>query len=101
MQVTRIKIRPFSKGSPHGACEVVLDDMFIVRDILIQDGAKGYFVTYPKRTYTGGSSTDVAHPVNREFAADLSNIIIKAYKDWEESGQSEFVLRSMVARSNV
>ena len=57
MEITevRIKLMEDSSGSNErlqAFCSVTLDDEFVVRDLKIIEGAKGYFVAMPSRKQT-------------------------------------------------
>lgn len=58
MQVTEVRIKLMEDNTENnerlrGFCSVTFDDAFVVRDLKIIEGAKGFFVAMPSRKLTG------------------------------------------------
>ena len=66
MQITDVRIRTMDNGGKMKAvASVTFDDEFVVHDIKIVEGDKGYFVAMPNKK-VGEVYKDVAHPLKAE-----------------------------------
>ena len=59
---------------------VTFDDEFVVHDIKIVEGEKGYFVAMPNKK-VGDSYKDVAHPLSAETRKKISDAIFEKYAE--------------------
>ena len=64
-----------------GMASITIDDEFVVHDIKIIEGEKGFFIAMPSRRSKEGEFRDVAHPIKSETRTQLQNIILKAYEE--------------------
>lgn len=88
-------------------CVVVLDDVFMLHDIRIMDGASGAYVVMPHRVAFGGGESknkpsavpysqskkptgDVFHPVNKDFHLYLTQTIIDGFFMCKEEKKEEY-----------
>jgi len=83
-------------------CAVVLDDVFMLHDIRIMDGANGAYVAMPKRvdysnkqhrppySESQKSTRDVYHPVDRDFHLYLTQTIIDGYFLCKQENREEY-----------
>ncbi len=93
MNVTDVRIRYIANQNKMKAvASVTFDDMFVVHDIKVIDGQNGLFIAMPSRRTNDGEFRDIAHPINSEARAILSDKILGAYHEglaaWEAE-QSE------------
>ena len=82
MQITDIRVRKIQgDGKMRGMASITIDDEFVVHDIKIIEGEKGFFIAMPSRRSKEGEFRDVAHPIKSETRTQLQNIILKAYEE--------------------
>jgi stage V sporulation protein G len=81
MEITEVKVYPAKEGGRLKAyATIVFDNSFIIRDLKIIEGDKGYFVSMPSRKRKDGSFRDIVHPLNSETRREIEEKIIKEYK---------------------
>ncbi len=87
MNLTDVKIYLVDNADPLKAfVRVIVDDCFLIRDIKVIDGRKGYFVAMPSRRDKSGNFRDIVHPINRETREWFEQQILDAYNDYVDSG---------------
>ena len=65
MQITDVRVRKVSKeGKMKAVVSITIDNEFVVHDIKIIEGDKGYFIAMPSRKASDGEYRDIAHPIN-------------------------------------
>lgn len=80
MEITDIRIRRVAKeGKMKAVVSVTFDDQFVVHDIKVIEGDKGYFIAMPSRRTSTGEFRDVAHPINPETREKIQTSIIGEY----------------------
>lgn len=80
MNITEVKIFPVDDGGRLKAyATMVLDDVFIIRDLKVIEGEKGLFVSMPSRRKKDGSFRDIAHPLNADMRTKVEQTIINEY----------------------
>lgn len=81
MQVTDVRVRKIAKvGKMKAVVSITLDDVFVVHDIKVIEGAKGLFIAMPSRKAADGEYRDITHPINSETREWLQNLILDAYE---------------------
>ncbi len=81
MSITEIKIYPVTDGGRLKAyATMVFDDCFIVRDLKVIEGDKGFFVSMPSRKRKDGSFRDIVHPLNSETRTYVEKAIVEEFK---------------------
>ncbi|KKP35390.1 MAG: hypothetical protein UR26_C0005G0004 [candidate division TM6 bacterium GW2011_GWF2_32_72] len=82
MKITEVTVYPASKnnGRLRAYATVVFDDSFIVRDMKIIEGDKGFFVSMPSRRRKDGSFRDIVHPLNADTRQELEDRIVGEFK---------------------
>ena len=89
MEITEVKVYPAKDGGRLKAyATIVFDNSFIIRDLKVIEGDKGYFVSMPSRKRKDGSFRDIVHPLNSDMRRDIENRIIEEYKKVDELGES-------------
>lgn len=63
-----------------GYAEVVFDDCFIVKGMRILEGPDHTYVGMPSRKRPNGEFTDICHPLNKQFHAQLETAILDEYE---------------------
>ncbi|MBR0409651.1 MAG: septation regulator SpoVG [Eubacterium sp.] len=88
MQVTDIRVRRIAKeGKMKAIVSVTLDDAFVVHDIKVIEGEKGYFIAMPSRRASDGEYRDIAHPINSETRDNLQTLILNKYRESLEASE--------------
>ena len=81
MKITEVKVYPAKDdGRLKAYATIVFDNSFIIRDLKVIEGDKGYFVSMPSRKRKDGSFRDIVHPLNSETRRMIEDEIIKEYK---------------------
>ena len=81
MQITDIRIRLLTKPSRMKAvASITMDDEFVVHDIKIFEGEKGYFIAMPSRKISEGEYRDIAHPINSDTRNEIQTMILDKYE---------------------
>lgn len=81
MTITEVKVYPAKEsGRLKAYATVVFDNCFIVRDLKIIEGHKGFFVSMPSRRRNDGTFRDIVHPLNSETRKLIEDGIINEYK---------------------
>lgn len=81
MQITDIRIRKVEKeGKMKAVVSITIDDEFVVHDIKVIEGEKGFFIAMPSRKANDGEYRDIAHPINSATRENIQNMILKKYK---------------------
>lgn len=89
MQVTDVRIRRVSGESKVKAyVSVTFDDMFVVHDLKVIEGKKGFFVAMPSRKNKSGDFWDTAHPIKTEAREMIQKAVLDRYS--EETGSEVF-----------
>lgn len=79
MDITDVRIRTMDNGGRMKAvASITFDDEFVVHDIKIVEGDKGYFVAMPSKR-VGDTFKDVAHPLLAETRKKISDAIFEKY----------------------
>ncbi len=85
MNITDVRIRTMDNGGKMKAvASITFDDEFVVHDIKIVEGEKGFFVAMPSKR-VGDTFKDVAHPLLPETRKKISDAIFEKYRDIEEN----------------
>ena len=81
MQITDVRVRKVSKeGKMKAVVSITIDNEFVVHDIKIIEGDKGYFIAMPSRKAGDGEYRDIAHPINSETRDKIQKIILEKYE---------------------
>lgn len=82
MQITDVRVRKINtEGKMKAIVSVTFDDCFVVHDIKIIEGENGPFIAMPSRKMPDGEFKDIAHPINIETRAMVSEAVFKAYEE--------------------
>lgn len=81
MQITEVKVYPVKEnGRLKAYATIVFDNNFIIRDLKIIEGDKGFFVSMPSRRRKDGSFRDIVHPLNSDTRTMIENMVVEEYK---------------------
>lgn len=94
MDITEVKVYLAKEsGRLKAYATVVFDNCFIVRDLKVIEGDKGFFVSMPSRRRKDGTFRDIVHPLNSETRQTIERKIVEEYQRALELG-SDAVLAS-------
>ena len=82
MQITDVRVRKVTKeGKMKAIVSITLDEEFVVHDIKVIDGEKGFFIAMPSKKTADGEYRDIAHPINSTTRDAIQNKILEAYEN--------------------
>jgi stage V sporulation protein G len=84
MRITEVKVYPATEsGRLKAYATIVFENCFIVRDLKVIEGHKGFFVSMPSRKRKDGSFRDIVHPLNSEMRKTIEDTIIQEFSKLE------------------
>ncbi len=87
MEITEVKVFPVTEsGRLKAYATIVFDNCFIIRDLKVIEGDKGFFVSMPSRRRKDGSFRDIVHPLDSDTRTMIENRIIQEYETSEQAG---------------
>ena len=83
MNITDVRVRlaKSDNGKLKAVASITIDECFAVHDIKIIDGNNGPFIAMPSRKTPEGEFKDIAHPINPDARAMISERVLKAYQE--------------------
>lgn len=91
MEITEVKVYPAKEtGRLKAYATIVFDNSFIVRDLKIIEGNKGFFVSMPSRRRKDGTFRDIVHPLNSDMRKSIEELVIDEYKKVLDSDIIEY-----------
>ena len=83
MDITDVRVRlaKSDNGKLKAVASITIDGCFAVHDIKIIDGNNGPFIAMPSRKTPEGEFKDIAHPINPDARALISDMVLKAYQE--------------------
>lgn len=80
MEITEVKVYPAKEsGRLKAYATIVFENCFIVRDLKIIEGDRGFFVSMPSRRRKDGTFRDIVHPLNADTRKQIEDRIIAEY----------------------
>jgi len=79
VEITRVTVREIDMNMVKGIASIILDDCFVVHDLRVVDGDRGYFVAMPSRKLPNGDFKDIAHPLNSETREMIQEAVLRAF----------------------
>lgn len=81
IEITEVKVYPAKdSGKLKAYATIVFENCFIVRDLKVIEGDKGYFVSMPSRRRKDGTFRDIVHPLDSDTRQMVEEHIIKEYQ---------------------
>ena len=91
MKITDIRMRLMNKDTKMKAvASVTFDDEFVIHDIKVIEGEKGWFIAMPSRKSADGEYRDIAHPIRSDVRDELQNAILNEYKKAIEQAEAGY-----------
>lgn len=88
MDITRVTVREIDMNMVKGIASIILDDCFVIHDLRVVDGDRGYFVAMPSRKLPNGDFKDIAHPLNSETREKIQEAVLREFfKVQKEEGE--------------
>lgn len=89
MEITDVRIRKIeSAGKLRAVASVTFDNMFVVHDMKVIEGAGGLFIAMPSRRVPNGDYKDIAHPTNAECRVLIEKRILE---EWENQATDSVI----------
>jgi len=85
MKITKIAIRPVEMNKVKALASITIDDEFVIHDLRVVEGERGFFVAMPSRKLPNGTHRDIAHPINSETRDLIQTQVL------QEFGQHDFI----------
>ena len=80
MKITDVKVFPVDEDKLKAYATITFDNCFIVRDLKVISGNKGYFIAMPSKKRKDGTFRDVAHPLNSETRKMIEDSVLEVYE---------------------
>lgn len=82
LNITDIRIRLVNKDDSKlkAVASITIDGCFVIHEIRIIEGNKGFFVAMPSKKMQDGTFKDIVHPINPETREDLDKRILAEYE---------------------
>lgn len=85
MNITDVRIRKVEKeGKMKAVVSITIDDEFVIHDIKIIEGEKGFFIAMPSRKTADGEYRDIAHPINSDTREFIQKTILEKFSKLSE-----------------
>lgn len=91
MEITEVKVYlAKDSGRLKAYATIVFDNSFIIRDLKVIEGDKGYFVSMPSRRRKDGTFRDIVHPLNSDTRKKIEDRIVEEFKKVQVSPNREY-----------
>jgi stage V sporulation protein G len=80
MKITDVKVFPVDEDKLKAYATITFENCFIVRDLKVISGNKGYFIAMPSKKRKDGTFRDVAHPLNSETRKMIEEAVLEVYE---------------------
>ena len=83
MNITDVRVRPVEKadGKIKAVASITINGEFVVHDIKVIEGDKGYFVAMPSKKDGNGDYKDIAHPINTATRKTIQDAVLAKYNE--------------------
>jgi stage V sporulation protein G len=86
VEITDVRIRKVTgEGKLKAYVSITFDDIFVIHDLKIIEGKKGYFVAMPSKKMSNGEFKDTAHPLVTDVREKIQDKVLVKYS--EETGE--------------
>ena len=90
MEITDVRVRKAAKdGKMKAVVSITIDNEFVVHDIKVIEGEKGFFIAMPSKKSGDGEFRDIAHPINADMRRRLEEVILKRYEECLQEPDAE------------
>ena len=85
MEITDVRIRKVNgDGKLKAYVSITFDEKFVVHDLKVIEGKKGYFVAMPSKKMSNGEFKDTAHPLVTEVRDEIQTTVLQKYNSMPE-----------------
>ena len=92
MEITDVRVRKVAKdGKMKAVVSITIDNEFVVHDIKVIEGEKGYFIAMPSKKSGDGEFRDIAHPINADMRRRLEDVILRRYEECLQEPDAETI----------
>lgn len=77
---TEIKRTFKDNGKLKAVANLIIDEGFIIKNVRLVNGTKGFFVSMPSRKIKDGSYVDICHPIQSNVREQIENSVLEAYQ---------------------
>lgn len=96
MDITEVRVRKVNgDGKLKAFASITIDNAFVVHDLKVIEGKKGYFVAMPSRKTTSGDYKDTAHPIATETRELIQNAVLLEFDKVKDVPVEEPVLAAV------
>ena len=83
LRITGVTIRRYKSEDDklRAFASIIIDEVFVVKDLKIIEGSTGRFIAMPSRRGKGGVFHDIAHPLNQATRDQIERMVLKAYEE--------------------
>jgi stage V sporulation protein G len=86
VEITEVRVRKVvGDGKLKAFASITIDGAFVVHDLKVIEGKKGYFVAMPSRKTPNGEFKDTAHPIATEARDAIQKAVLAEYGKVEDS----------------
>lgn len=89
MEITKVTVREIDMNMVKGLASIVIDDCFVVHELRVVDGDRGFFVAMPSRKLPNGDFKDIAHPLDSDTRELIQDMVLKAFFRMKEERRQE------------
>jgi stage V sporulation protein G len=89
VEITKVTVREIDMNMVKGLASIVIDDCFVVHELRVVDGDRGYFVAMPSRKLPNGDFKDIAHPLNSDTREIIQEAVLRAFFKMKEEEKEE------------
>jgi stage V sporulation protein G len=87
MEITEVKVYAAKdSGRLKAYATIVFDNSFIIRDLKVIEGDKGFFVSMPSRRRKDGTFRDIVHPLNSDTRKRIEDRVVQEFKSVQARG---------------
>jgi stage V sporulation protein G len=79
LEITRVTVREIDMNMVKGIASIILDDCFVIHDLRVVNGDRGFFVAMPSRKLPNGDFKDIAHPLNSETREKIQEAVLREF----------------------
>lgn len=88
MEITEVRMYMVEEEHVMAYASIVLDEVFIVRDIKVIEMGKRLVVAMPSKKMKDGAHRDIAHPLNGETRRKIETKVLEAYEEARKAQKS-------------
>ena len=83
MKITNVHVKKIKNNDPHfiGVASVVIDDVFVIKNIKIIKNDKRVFLSMPNQKMPDGKYSDLSHPLTSDCRQMFEDIILSKFNE--------------------